>query len=239
MRRLLNIGLASIGLFLSMTGAAQANLITNGSFEDGAYSGGPFVTLYSNTASATSITGWTVLAPNMNGTGVSSIDWIGSYWTASAGEKSLDLAGNYMHGLIMTTFETDPGRKYRVQFDMAGNPDKPYEKSLMTAAISGEAGAATSFSFSQTGNTRDSMGWETKYFDFVAGDSDNDKDNVNFTQLFFGDFTNPDNPIEAWGAAIDNVSVEVAPVPEPSTFVLFGVSLAALGFIRRNRSKSQ
>ena len=232
MNRLLKIGVASVGLFLSVSGAARANLIINGSFEDGAYnSSDQFVTLYSNAASANSIAGWTVSAPNMDGTGVSSIDWISSYWQASDGNKSIDLAGNYLHGLIATTFDTDPGQRYRVQFDMAGNPDRQYDKSLITVAISGEGGAAYSDTFSQKGNTHNNMGWQTKYFDFIADDVS--------TQLFFGDMTNPDNPAEAWGAAIDNVSVELAPVPEPSTFLLFGVSLAALGIIRRKRSKSE
>jgi len=62
-------------------GGAQATLISNGSFELGP-DPGTFTTLNGGN---TSITGWTV--------GGSSIDYIGTYWVAADGNRSLDMNG--------------------------------------------------------------------------------------------------------------------------------------------------
>jgi choice-of-anchor C domain-containing protein len=200
-------------VLLASVGTAHANLITNGSFEDGLYPGTtPYVTVG---AGSSIIDGWTVVD--------GSIDWINTYWQASDGTKSIDLAGNYQHGLIVgTAFDTVVGQTYRVQFDMAGNPDRPYNKSLVSVST-GDIFTTHAFTFEQGGNTRQNMGWVTQYFDFVAT-SDS-------AELFFGDITNELNPNEAWGAALDNVRVD--PVPEPSTVLLLGAGLAAICFRRR------
>lgn len=78
MNKSLITGLTYAVLALGLYGTAEANLITNGSFEEGAYTGGSYVTL---TTGSTSLTGWSVVS--------GSIDWIGSYWQASEGEKAL------------------------------------------------------------------------------------------------------------------------------------------------------
>ena len=68
----------------SPLGGAWAVGIINGSFETGiAISPDPFKTL--NATDSTSIAGWTVTS--------GSIDYIGSYWTAQDGGRSLDMNG--------------------------------------------------------------------------------------------------------------------------------------------------
>ena len=76
-----------LGLVLGSAGAQASltsNLITNGGFEEGANEPTTwFRTLETN---ATDIEGWTVTA--------GSVDWTGTYWTAQAGCRSLDLSGD-------------------------------------------------------------------------------------------------------------------------------------------------
>jgi len=92
---------------------AEANLLSNGSFENSSIVPGSFATLspYSG-----AITGWTVWSGN--------IDYIGSYWTAQEGVRSIDLNGAEA-GSITTAFNTIPGEQYESIFlwqQPAGDP---------------------------------------------------------------------------------------------------------------------
>jgi len=200
------VAATSIGLCAN----AHASLLQNGSFELGTdpnLSGNGFTTL---AAGSTAITGWTV-------GNVGSIDYIGSYWQAAQGSRSLDLSGDGP-GSIFQTINVVPGQTYRVTFEVAGNTDNgPDLKTLITTT-------GATFQFSVAGNSHSNMGWVLKSFDFTASGPTE--------TLTFQSTT--DGP---WGPALDNVSV--AAVPEPSTWAMMLLGFMGVGFLAyRRRAKA-
>lgn len=193
---------------------AHANLLPNGSFEFASVDpGGSFVTLGTG---STAITGWTVTGH--------SIDYIGGYWQASDGSRSIDLSGSGLGGIELTTgFDTSIDLEYMVTFDMAGNPDGlPLIKELEV-----QAGDFTgTFSFDSTGSTRNAMGWEQRSFTFTATDTT--------TVLSFRSILNgAADPY--FGAALDNVCVTA--VPDASMMLLLGPALLGLAAFSRKFRK--
>ena len=187
----------------------RADLIQNGSFEIGVTIPGGHISLPSG--DSTSITGWTVI-----GGGVKVIDYINTTWTASDGVRSLDLNGYYATGGVAQDISTIPGNTYNVYFDMAGNPDNLPMIKTMEVSASGSPTPAGSFSFDITGKTRSSMGWTPMQWTFVAGATTT-------TLQFMSTVTGTYN---AWGPALDNVSV--VPVPGAVLLGLLGLSAAGI-----------
>jgi choice-of-anchor C domain-containing protein len=189
-------------LILALTSVVQAAPFTNGSFEISPVDPGPFVTLASG---STAITGWTV-----SGQG---IDYIGTYWQAAEGSRSLDLSA-VAPGGIFQTFDTIIGLVYNVAFSLAGNPVVgPTVKTLTVSA----AGVSNNYNFDITGRSQTDMGWQLRNFVFTAVDTT--------TTLTFTSTTASNG-----GPALDNVSVSA--VPEPATWVMFGGGLLAVALSR-------
>ncbi|MEN6426903.1 MAG: choice-of-anchor C family protein [Phycisphaerales bacterium] len=201
--------IAFVMLFTIMPfSVADADLITNGSFELG-------IGWQDNVPlGSTGITGWTVTRAN--------IDLVEWYWQPSDGERSLDLNGSPGVGGIAQAFATSPGQLYQVLFDQAANPDLGARVSHMGVQA---AGQSAEYVFDCTGRTLDDMGWVTQTWQFTAVDTTT---TLEFYSLDIGD---------AWkGPALDNVIVTaISPVPIPGAVALGALGLGAAGMrLRRH-----
>ena len=176
---------ASVIMAGGMAGSALAvSPISNGSFETGP-TPGAFVTLG---AGDTSITGWKVTMGN--------IDYIGSYWMSSDGNRSLDLNG-ITPGGISQNLVTAMGHTYKVTFDMAGNPDGAAWSPVVKTMNVDTGGLPTKYSFDTTGMSDLSMGWMPETYTFTATGASTP---LTFTSTTGGTFP--------WfGPALDNVAV--------------------------------
>lgn len=210
--KVLALSLAIAGLSVSAANAAT-NLISNGSFEIGT-DPGTFTTI--NPADP-NITDWTVNTPN--------VDYIGTYWQAADGVRSLDLSGYFANGLIsQTTAATDASKTYRLTFYVSANPDQALpDPRLATVFVNGNP---TAISYDLDGNTKSNMKWEQRSLTFQGTGA----------PVTIG-FSGAPNSNLAWGVALDNVSLVA--VPEPATWAMMLVGFFGLGTALRSTRRAR
>ena len=205
---------ALVVMALSLVGfvgsASAATIpITNGSFEQGTLTD-PFTTVVAT--DSTAITGWTVSA--------GSVDYIGNYWQADDGTRSLDMSGNGAGTIEQQIFVQQAGN-VTVNFAMAGNTDGPPLVKSLRVSLTGPVGSQV-FVFDTTGQSHANMGW----VDYAA----------EFSILAAGNYTLAFQSLDntAFGPALDNIS---ASVPDGGmTATLLGLALTGLGLFRRKRA---
>jgi choice-of-anchor C domain-containing protein len=158
---------------------------TNGSFEDGGYT--PNASGFEALGTGSSdLTGWAITG---------SIDWIGTYWPAAAGSKSLDMNGTGP-GTISQILATMIGKTYVVSFSMSANPDEGATVKTLTVSATGTTSKSFTYDRVAHSTTRANMMWESKQYSFVAT-------NASTTLTFAsGEATG------ASGPALDNVVVK-------------------------------
>lgn len=206
-----SFAMLALGLGVSITAlsSAVAGLSSNGSFEVGADPG----RFRYVPAGAMVSDNWTVTK--------GSVDYIGSFWRAAEGNRSIDLNG-LQAGEIEQSFATEVGTTYTVRFTLAGNPlSGPVVKTLQVTA----GDTLRTYDFDTAGHSVGAMGWEEQEFVFTA--------TAPTTVLTFTSLV-PGNA----GPAIDNVRVEAG---EPTAETLGGTvtGLAATEVICTNETTGE
>ena len=175
--------LVLVVLFALAVAAQQkpANLAANGGFEQGADPGG-----FKTYKSGDKFPGWTISK--------GSIDHIGTYFKCAHG-RCVDMNGNEP-GAIRQSLATETGKKYKVAFAFAGNPQCGEPKKSLRACAGKEC---KTFSL-----VAKSITWSRRSFEFIA---EGDKTMLSFESTGHND---------ACGPLLDDVSVTLVPDEPPA-----------------------
>jgi len=201
-------------------GAHAANLITNGSFEVDNFNGGGGG--YRLGLVGNDVTGWYI--PASDGTypwGLQNANVFGA-GPAAAGNQWIVLgeAGTGFEYTIQQTLSgLTSGSSYNVTFAIASE-----QGCCSTAEVSFLAGSATAAqTFSAPNSGSYWTQWSYKSMAFVANAA---SVTIQFKNL---------NPSSSNGIDLGLDDVSVSAVPEPSTWAMAGLGLAALWFVRRRQ----
>lgn len=204
-----------------VSGAARANLISDGNFSLGVSSSGTYTVGETLGDGAWTVT--TGLETNVPGYSGIDLSYNSGDWQAPpSGGSSVDLDAYYPGG-VTQTFATTAGDDYWVSFYLAGNPSNannpnPIKQLQVTAESTTE-----DYSFDTSSTTTTNMGYVLEAFQFVAT---SDTTTLTFTSL--------DPSTQASGPVIGGVDVEA---PEPASLALLLVGGFGIGLVRRHRSK--
>lgn len=201
------LGFASSAL-LAVSGAANANLVTNGDFETG------------------SLSGWSTNNLACTGVGTDYSSASGCFGQDTnpgphGGTQSLYLGNNGAAGLgtISQSIATDAATTYTLSFWLANST---YQEAAAPNEFKVTWNGETLLDLSNVG----AFAYTNYTFDVVGA--------ANSSLLAFSDIQSP----SAWNLDDVNVGVAVAAVPEPSTYALMLTSLSVVGLVARRRKNS-
>jgi hypothetical protein len=219
--------LLTVACFL-WVGHAQANLLTNGSFEN---TGGTFIgdgnRVDELSSGSTVIPGWTTT----NGVPTAWIENGNPYGiSASDGSFFLDLTGyansGTYGGVTQTMTGLAVGTTYALTFDLGYGGNSSLFGGPVTVRVNA---GSTSSTFTSGSGTPNPAVWNSETFGFTATSA---TETLTITGL---------STAHGFYIGIDNADLEesgtvvpvTVPVPEASTIVLFGTSLLGLGLLIR------
>ena len=203
---------------LAMVPAGAATIV-NGSFELGTDPGAGFTT---QAPGSSAITGWTV--------GGFGVDYIGGYWQAADGVRSLDLSA-LSSGSVSQAVDTVIGQLYTVTFDLSGNPDAGTGSKISVVSISGSLPNIETYTVGAS-NSRSNMNWETFSYSFTAFATSS---LLTFASAVYSPY----------GPALDNVSIVTggggigSTVPEPASWAFLVAGFGMIGLASRRRGVLQ
>lgn len=199
----------------SLAVSAQAVVVINGSFENGAAIPGGSLNVAAN--DTTTVTGWRALNAN--------IDYVSSQvWDAGHGRRSIDLAGTAAGGILQRINGFTPGEQYKVVFSLSANPFGANGNYLATLSVTG--GVAQTFTYVKTAaNTPTNMLYQRFTYLFTASSAfQNIQFRANNTALARGGF----------GPVVDRVGISL--VPEPATWAMLIAGFGMIGLTMRRRA---
>ncbi len=177
-------GIAIVGL-ANLRAGQQDNLIANGSFEVGP---DPEISVQLDRDSG-GLEGWRIIYGNL--------DYIGKRWRASDGKRCIDLNGSgpgaieqQINGLIV-------GRRYRLSFDMAVNPEAPPSQTHLLVSV----GRISNLCSMVRGGNVANLGWRTYRTEFEAKEPSTKLCLISLNRRWAG-------------PALDNISLEHVDLPK-------------------------
>lgn len=218
MNKRVGVMLLTALLAICTTGMAHANLIQNGSFEDPTIPNGTWTQF-------PAIPNWVTYS------GETMFEYQNNIWTGTAadGNQFVELAPNQPQS-IAQTIVTDPGEIYTLSFAYKPRGDALDTNNWLEVGFSNGDGTGYSALGPDLHNPL-GTGWTYYSYNFTATSQSTDI-------IFINDTTHNYNwSSPSCGPFLDDVSVNSARVPEPSTLLLFGAGLTGIGIIRRRRTK--
>ena len=209
---------------------AQANIITNGSFETNALAGTTALLGSGNTAS---LPGWQVTGS----CGGNCILILTSGYTepqsgygtitfqAQAGNQAIDITGssNSLTGGLSQAVTTTAGNSYTLSF-YVGNMDDGATSYTLPSSVQLLINGTSQGVFSNDNNTSHQVNWALQSVNFTASGASTTVAFVNAT------------PVGDNYAGLDNVDLELNPTPEPASGLLVGA--IGVGLILRKRFRA-